>query len=286
MKRLLVCTDGSIPYSGSCYDYAEFLAKKFGAIVDVLYVSDTRQFEVSMMADFSGSLGIQPYQNLYAQLQDIEKEKVKIVKKGSESFFKKAGILDKVRFHQGCGSLVDACHGFENDATGIDLVILGKRGENVDFAAEHLGSSMERVVRASSKPCLVVPRKFIPIKRMMIAYDGSPSANKVVQFLVRTTEFLDVKVDLVTVLDDDETDESGLVAFQMAEEALVNAGYSVASKELTGDVSDAISDYVVDNNIDLLAMGAYGHSSIKHLLIGSTTTDLIRRCKISVLLFR
>jgi nucleotide-binding universal stress UspA family protein len=33
-------------------------------------------------------------------------------------------------------------------------------------------------------------------------------------------------------------------------------------------------------------MGAYGHSHIRNLIIGSTTTAMIRSCKIPVLLFR
>ena len=38
--------------------------------------------------------------------------------------------------------------------------------------------------------------------------------------------------------------------------------------------------------IDLLVMGAYGHSRVRSLIIGSTTTEMIRACKIPVLLFR
>jgi nucleotide-binding universal stress UspA family protein len=33
-------------------------------------------------------------------------------------------------------------------------------------------------------------------------------------------------------------------------------------------------------------MGAYGHSRIRTLIIGSTTTEVIRSCLIPVLLFR
>jgi len=33
-------------------------------------------------------------------------------------------------------------------------------------------------------------------------------------------------------------------------------------------------------------MGAYGHSRIRSLIIGSTTTEMIRSCKVPVALFR
>lgn len=38
--------------------------------------------------------------------------------------------------------------------------------------------------------------------------------------------------------------------------------------------------------IDLLVMGAYGHSRIRSMLLGSTTTQLLRTCPIPVLLLR
>jgi nucleotide-binding universal stress UspA family protein len=33
-------------------------------------------------------------------------------------------------------------------------------------------------------------------------------------------------------------------------------------------------------------MGAYGHSRIRQLIVGSTTTQVLRRCQIPILLLR
>ena len=63
MKNLLICTDGS-NYSQQCCLYGAWLAKQMGANVELLYVSDLRQFEVPAVADLSGSLGIQPYEGM------------------------------------------------------------------------------------------------------------------------------------------------------------------------------------------------------------------------------
>jgi len=38
--------------------------------------------------------------------------------------------------------------------------------------------------------------------------------------------------------------------------------------------------------IGLLVMGAYGHSRIRNLVIGSTTTEMLRICPVPVMLFR
>ena len=53
-----------------------------------------------------------------------------------------------------------------------------------------------------------------------------------------------------------------------------------------GEPEKVISDHVEQYNIDLLVMGAYGHSRIRNLMIGSTTTQMIRSCLVPVLLFR
>jgi nucleotide-binding universal stress UspA family protein len=55
---------------------------------------------------------------------------------------------------------------------------------------------------------------------------------------------------------------------------------------LPGIPEDIISTYVQEAGISLLLLGAYGHSRIREFLIGSTTTEMIRRCHIPLMLFR
>lgn len=53
-----------------------------------------------------------------------------------------------------------------------------------------------------------------------------------------------------------------------------------------GHAEQVIAKYAAEKNIDLLLMGAYGHNRIRHLVIGSTTTQILRSSHIPVLLFR
>ena len=71
-----------------------------------------------------------------------------------------------------------------------------------------------------------------------------------------------------------------------AEARLKQAGYAPVCQMLHGTAEDQIASYVAGNGIDLLMMGAYGHSRIRYLIIGSTTTEMIRSCTIPVMLFR
>ena len=287
MENLLVCTDGAFPYTESCFKYAEWIAKKSEASLDILYVSDSHAFDFSMMADFSGSLGAQPYQNLYAQLKEVEQEKAKVVQEMARQFFEKAGLANKVYFHHETGSLVDCYQKYENSTRGLDLVILGKRGESANLATEHLGSNLERVVRSSKHPCFVACREYTPIQKIALAYDDSPSVRHAIQFLIRSPLFKDTELNLIAIHEDDENvPETVLKSLETTAKMLQNAGYQVKTTVIQDEVSDGVTCYITDNKIDLLIMGAYGHSVIRHLLIGSITTDLIRRCKTSVLLFR
>ena len=68
--------------------------------------------------------------------------------------------------------------------------------------------------------------------------------------------------------------------------SLRDADYPVKIRIQAGQPETVIFEHIKNNEIDLLVMGAYGHSRIRNLIIGSTTTAMIRACKIPVLLFR
>jgi nucleotide-binding universal stress UspA family protein len=55
---------------------------------------------------------------------------------------------------------------------------------------------------------------------------------------------------------------------------------------LHGVPEDEIAAYVAAHGINCLIMGAYGHSRIRQFVIGSTTTAMMRQCRVPVLLFR
>ncbi|MDP5054896.1 MAG: universal stress protein, partial [Congregibacter sp.] len=69
-----------------------------------------------------------------------------------------------------------------------------------------------------------------------------------------------------------------------AEKTLKNTGYAVTKKLIPGDAESVIAKTVTDESIDLLIMGAFGHSPLRTLLFGSKTADLLRSSNIPTLL--
>ncbi len=281
MKNLLICTDGS-NYSQECCRYGAWLAKQAGASVEVLYVTDLRQFEIPVVADLSGSLGIQPFEGMISQLQEVEEHKSTFVEDSAMAIFEKEGVSVRTTFHHETGLLVDS---IEEYAKRADLILIGKRGENANFATEHLGSMLERVVRSATKPCLVTSREFRPIDHVAIAYDGGLSCQQALEFMAKSELFRAFDLHVVTAVEGHKEDKAADLLAE-AERTMNNSGLYPACQVLSGDVETAIEDYVKNAKIDLLVAGAYGHSRIRELLIGSTTTELLRSCHVPVLCFR
>jgi len=281
-NKILICTDGS-HYGSVCCEYGAWLAARMKAPIEVLYVTDLRQFEVPLIADLSGSLGIQPYQAILGQLQELEAKKAEVILSSAEEIVR--GICPEVdlKTTHKTGLLIDSLGDLEKNAS---FVLLGKRGERSGFATEHLGSTVERAVRASSKPCLVTSRSFRPAKKMLLAYDGGKSGEKAAEFLANSEAFKDIELHIVIVAEDSGKEEEALRHLHKAEQRLKGAGYTTVCHMLHGTAEDAIAEYVAAQDIHLLIMGAYGHSRIRRLFIGSTTTEMIRRCLVPVMLFR
>ncbi|MGF1459941.1 MAG: universal stress protein [Leptolyngbyaceae cyanobacterium] len=287
MKRILICTDGS-SYAQTGYQYAGWLAHRLQASVDVLFVSDIRSQQVVSTGNFSGAIGLGASRELLNQLVALEHERAKLnqqtahlVLEDAEQRLQQAGVSSLKLIHE-TGFLVDIFQRFEAEA---DLIILGKRGETADFAADHLGANVERIARSSHKPCLITSRDYVPIERLLLAYDGSDSGQKMLHFLLNSPAFRELKLHIVIAAEHPD-DEPAQAHLQAAAIQARDAGFDPICQMIVGVPETVITQYIQTHQIHLLLMGAYGHSRIRYLVIGSTTMQLLRSSPVPVLLFR
>ncbi|MFH7244325.1 MAG: universal stress protein [Spirulina sp.] len=291
MQRILLCTDGSA-FARTSYSYAAWLAQGLGASVDVLYVTDARGQATAEASNLSGSIGLGAAESLLKKLVEVEHERAKLNHERAKLILQEA---EQALTHQGAttvklihktGFLVDCIDSLAADA---DLMVLGKRGEAADFATGHLGANVDRILRSSPKPCLVTPREFVPIERLLLAYDGSPTGQKLLSFLVttlvNTPSLRDLDLHLLTVTTPDSEGEKKR-CLTTAVATLQEAGLNPKATLLIGEPEKAIAQYVEQEAIHLLMLGAYGHRRIRHLVIGSTALQLLRSSQIPVLLYR
>lgn len=284
MTHLIALIDGSV-YSHSVCDHAAWVAKRAEASVEVVHVLGRRNVGPDQ-TDLSGNLKLGARTALLEELAELDAQKAKLAMKHGRLMLEDATArfaedgVDKVETKLRHGDLVDAVHEFEKDA---DLIVIGKRGEAADFAKLHLGSNLERVVRGAHKPVLVASRAFKPIEKILIAFDGGPSVMKAIDHISQSKVFAGLACTLLTV------GEPGKDVQQSRDDAaaiLENAGISVDLADEKGEPEAAIKSRIEADGFDMLVMGAYGHSRIRNLIIGSTTTEMVRSCLVPVLLFR
>jgi len=282
MSKILALVDGS-QYTQSVCDNAAWAADRLGAPVELMHIIGRRDTP-SAPADLSGNLDLGERETLLKELADFDEQKGKLARKRGRLVLAEAGArlnekgVSAVEERLRSGDVVDTLLEFEKDA---DLVVIGKRGEAADFAKLHLGSNLERVLRASTKPVLVAARAFRPIRRFIVAFDGGPSATKAIDHLVTSALLKGAACELVMVSTKGLDERLDRAAARLRE-----AGYDVTATLEKGEPDEVIAAHVKRDDVDLIVMGAYGHSRIRNFLIGSTTSEIVRACLRPVLMFR
>lgn len=282
MTKIVACIDGSI-YSDSVTDHAAWAGKRLSASIELLQVLGRREASSS---DLSGNISADAQQQLLLELAQLDAERAKLIQKrgrmlldASKARLAAAGLTD-VAAQLRHGDLLEA---LSDQEAGTDLFVLGKRGEAADFASAHLGSNLERVVRSIHRPILVAARAFKPIESALIAFDGGSSVLKAVDQLSRSPLLSGVNLHLVHVGNDNPGMRRQL---EGAVAQLKGGGHAAEFRFIEGVADKAIASVVEADAMNLLVMGAYGHSRIRNMIIGSTTTEMIRSCKVPVLLYR
>jgi nucleotide-binding universal stress UspA family protein len=280
----MALVDGSI-YSQSVCDHVAWAGDGGDVSVRLLHVLGRRGAS-SAPANLSGTLEVDGREALLDELASLDEQQAqlaqrrgRIILEEAKGRLEDAGVGEVVMTLRN-DDLIETTLEFEADA---DLIVIGKRGEAANFAKLHLGSNLERVVRSSSKPVLVAARAFKPIKRFLVAFDGGTSATKAVSHIAHNAVFSGLEGQVLMVGSDTAEARSKL---DKAVSMLKAGGLSVQADVVSGQADKVITSRVAEAGIDLLVMGAYGHSRIRSLIIGSTTTEMIRSCLIPVMLFR
>lgn len=282
--KVMACLDVSI-YSTAVTDYASWASHRLGAELVCLHILDRKPVRPKE-ADYSGSIGIDAGSQLLDELAELDARQSRIAMQQGREMLEKAceralinGAL-RPQPLQRHGPLVQALTELEE---GVRLFVLGKRGEAADFNTGHLGANLERVVRSVHRPTLVASREFRPIDRFAIAFDGSPTTRKCVEMVAMSPLLRGLECHVIVAGDRTDKDVEGL---DWAVQRLEAAGFAPQTHIQAGEAEQVITEQVQRLEVDLLVMGAYGHSRIRHLILGSTTTAILRNCTIPVLLLR
>lgn len=283
MSNVIACIDGSSSAPAVC-DYAAWSSLRMDAQLILLHVIDRSIYPPA--GDLSGNIGLGSREQLLEELTALDEKRASLARKEGQLILEAArervsaaGVKEPVIL-QRHGSLVETLREHEQL---IRLLVMGKRGEDSTSPDQLIGSQLENAIRSMQRPVLVTSGEFKVPQSVMLAFDGSVTAEKSVEMISTSPLLQDSPVHVVMVGAGTGKHRKQL---DKAEQRLRGAGFRVFTALLDGDVEESLLAYQGEHDIDLLAMGAYGHSRIREFFVGSTTTSMLRRCQTPLLMLR
>jgi nucleotide-binding universal stress UspA family protein len=278
IKTILVGLDGS-EHARTAVEYALWLANRLRGVVIGLHVIDIVSIEGSFFHDISGSLGFEPYLDFSSKMREALQERGR----GLLDAFSETAARDSVQADAVMAIGIVANEIVER-ARVADLVVIGHRGLNERFSTGLLGGTAESVTRKSPKPVLITPTEFTPITRPLLAYDGSARAAAAMQVAAEFCAALQLPLTVLTVNKDEAQGQKMLAEAQTYLRAYqLNAEFEL---QRTANAPERIANFLREQHHDLLFIGAYGHSRIIEMVLGSTTEYVLRNAPCPVFLNR
>ncbi len=281
MKKVIACIDGSSAATPVC-DYAAWAANRLSAPLTLLHVLDQSRYP--MEKDLSGNLGVGEREHLLSELSELDARRNKLALEQGSLMLESAkqrviadGIVDPV-LRQRHGHLVESLSELEAETR---LLVMGKQGE--EHSGNQVGDNVAGVIRSLHCPILIAHGEFKTPQVIMLAFDSSDISREGVELLAASPLFRGLTGHLVSVSRNKATVGADM---EWAEQTIVNGGHEVRTAVLEGDIEPALHAYQEAHNVDMIVMGAYGHSRLREFFVGSTTNDMIRNASIPHLLLR
>lgn len=283
-QHVLACIDGSAVTESIC-DYGAWYASRLGLPIGLLHVSDV---PVSTRRDLSGTIGIDSRQLLLKELTQLDEQRAKMANQYSnaliadaKSHIQSSFAEVEIRVYQRHSKLLPAIKHFKDENRAI---IMGRRGEDHRDSRINIGSQIETVARASHVPVLICSEPFKTPSSFMIAFDGSKTAIKAAQMVAQSPLLAGMQGHIVMIGNDNTAAKKSLAD---AATHLAASGFEVTAHHLSNDDTvDGLLAFQAKNNVDILVVGAYGHSKLQQLFLGSTTTAIIASTRSPVILVR
>ncbi|MFP4172229.1 MAG: universal stress protein [Candidatus Hydrogenedentota bacterium] len=275
IKHILVPTDGShAAWLGVRYAIA--LASQHKAKLHGLHVVDVKLLEGPFLRDISASLGTSPYANYRGNLSMILEERGKAILQSFREACETAGV--------DCDTIQTAgivAHTIVEQSELADLIVMGRAGEHDDWLDGLLGSATEAVARKALRPVLITGVNHPGGDRFLVAYDGSSHARAALQTAANMCHEWEARLHVLSVGMD-----YGERWLQEAQKYLEPHELDVEYTVREGDPREVIVRHARAIEADLLILGAYGHSKVRELLVGSTTAHALNHAPCPLLLVR
>jgi nucleotide-binding universal stress UspA family protein len=147
---------------------------------------------------------------------------------------------------------------------------------------------LEAVLFGTGAPVLIIPRTAEDIgafDRVMVAWDESTQALEAVRKALPALKSA-TRAEIVMINppshSPERSDPGGVICVMLARHG-VKADVSILAKTMP-HVAEVINRHAQDHAIDLIVMGAYGHSRFREAMIGGATRDMLETARVPILM--
>lgn len=270
-KSVFACIDGSTMDQSVC-DYAAWISQGLDLPLQ-LFHNIARPIAAGV--DLSGAIGLGSQELLMEELISLEEQQSKLSIKQGKLMLEaareralQAGVPEP-HMVQRHGTLAESLLEVEQE---IRVLVLGVGQDKLSTDGKHISAHLESTIRALHCPMLIVNSEFVVPKQVMLAYDGSQASGKALDMLAQSPLVKGTPIHLVTVDADQAVAEK---LQELAAEKLTQAGHSVIASILKGEASSALCRYQEEHQIDLTLMGAFSHSRLREIVLGSMTAKML-----------
>lgn len=283
MIRSILLALAEAPGDASAKSYAFWLAGKEGSRIHALSVIDIAAFEVPVLGTPDGFMppvvtpALQEGRSLLNELNALAKERLdqfagQCASKGIPcSTETKIGVPGEV---------------IGRTAAAHDIVVIARTGySRAANAQESVDPLVTHAIRSSVRPVLVAGSGFQEtgdVRNILVAYDGSSHASRALSVTAGLAARPGVNCILVSVA---PSEDLGQEILAPAEAFLYH--HDIAPKKqvvVSSKPSEVICGLAASAAVDIVIMGAYGHSPIREVLFGSTTERVLSNCAATVIL--
>lgn len=284
--KVLAVTDGS-KYGRWAVEWLAQVPFTIQPVVRVLHVVDVAGLRAPFMIQ-PLIVGTERY--LQAEIKRMEAT-AKTVKQQTEMLLKDSGLSGTVTVDRGGVAATIMQHA----KRGVNLLSIGSRGLDA-LDRFMLGSVSNHALHHAPCSVLVVKEAPRPVRRILLAIDGSRASDKAVRFLLRNVNpapdgperepIMVTVAHVMPYLKYPELREAGKAVVRRYVDRVAKAGFQVGEAMRLGKPADEILTEAKQEKVDLIVTGAKGLGAIGRVLLGSVSTRVVQHASCSVLVVR
>ena len=271
-KLILALVDGG-SLSDATLEAGFLVAKQFDAHLEVLQVRADPATMISMVGGGIPSAAI--VEPAIEAMTEASHERAQRARAAFERIAAKAGSTATWRQEIGIEPVVLA-----GAARLSDLTVIG----HLDATSEsQFPASLEAALFDTGRPVLVAPSNPVPTigRRIAIAWNGSPKASRAVAASLPFLEMAETITVLTVPAGRRGSSGEALAAYLGLHEVKAK----VESVDPQGkSIGKALLEHAQSRGVDLLVMGAWGHSRIREMILGGVTREVLAQTTLPVLM--